>query len=340
MTNPYAPSNAPLRQPPPEEGRQRFLPFNRWWPAGFGAATGLVMRLIFWGDPGQPYSAMLGSFILGSPIIVGVVTVYLAELEDRRSWAYYFTAPALATILYVAGSLAVLIEGIICAILIVPLFAVVGGLAGLLMGAVCRMTHWPRGTFTGCVALLPLIAGAFEQRIPTEQRVRVQQREVFVAAPPAAVWQILMDTRDIRPEEVEGAWMYRIGVPTPHEGVSEIRAGEHLRHITMGKGVHFDQAAVEWLENQRVTWRYRFNADSFPAGALDDHVRIGGEYFDVRESTCELIPEHGGTRLVLRMSYRVSTHFNWYAGPLADFLVGDFAEVILDFYARRAAQSS
>jgi hypothetical protein len=39
------------------------------------------------------------------------------------------------------------------------------------------------------------------------------------------------------------------------------------------------------------------------------------------------------------MSYRVSTHFNWYAGPVADLLVGDFLENLLGFYGQRAATS-
>ena len=41
------------------------------------------------------------------------------------------------------------------------------------------------------------------------------------------------------------------------------------------------------------------------------------------------------------MHYRVSTHFNWYAGPVADLLVGNFAEVVLRFLCtarRKAAQ--
>ena len=53
--------------------------------------------------------------------------------------------------------------------------------------------------------------------------------------------------------------------------------------------------------------------------------------------TISLVLSLFGTRLAIRMSYRVSTHFNWYAAPVADWLVGDFAEVILDFYAKRAA---
>jgi hypothetical protein len=283
---------------------------------------------------------MLGSFIIGSPLLVGFITVYVAELTRRRSWRYYFGAPVVSAAVYVLATLAVTIEGLICAIIIVPLFALLAGLAGLAMGWICRITNWPHRTMLSCFAMLPLLAGSFEHQLPTSELMRVQDREIFVAAPPREVWRELVDTRDIAREEVDSAWMYRIGVPVPEAGTGEYRDGEHLRHITMGKGIHFDQVATEWRPNQRVSWRYRFAEDSFPAGALDDHVRIGGHYFDLGETTYTLEPEGAGTRLSVRMRYRVSTHFNWYAGPVADFLVGDFAERILSFYSRRAVQRS
>jgi hypothetical protein len=328
--------------PPPvleQLRRERRLPYSMLWPILGGAAAGLILRLAFMGGPGEIMSAMLASFIVGSPLVVGVVTVYLAELAERRSWTYYFTSPVIATALYVLGSLAILIEGLICAIVIVPLFALVGGLSGLAMGAVCRLTNWPRPTLVGCIAVLPLVFGTFEHRMPRDHTQRIQEREVFVAAPPDAVWRELVDTRDIRRDEVDSAWMYRIGVPVPSAGAGELRDGRHLRHVTMGKGIRFDQVATEWRPFERVTWRHEFSADSFPAGALDDHVRIGGDYFDVGETTYSLWPEGAGTRLSVRMRYRVSTNFNWYAGPVGDFLVGNFAERILGFYARRAETS-
>jgi hypothetical protein len=73
---------------------------------------------------------MAGGFIFCAPLAVGALTVYLAERRERRSWGYYFYAPFLATMLFVAGSLLVMIEGIICAIVIVPMFAVLAGSAG------------------------------------------------------------------------------------------------------------------------------------------------------------------------------------------------------------------
>jgi len=312
------------------------LPFRSWFPLIGGVFAGLALRLIFSGKAGDAYAAMMESFVLASPVLVAVVTVYIAETQARRTWSYYFLMPALANILFVLGSLLILIEGWICAILIFPLFALVGGLAGLAMGAICRATRWPRRTIVGCVAMVPLITGGFEQHLPLPRRERVSEREIVVAASAPAVWRELIDARDIQPGEVGDAWLYRIGVPMPLAGVADTQGGDHLRHIAMGKGIHFDQVATEWLENESVTWRYRFDDDSFPAGALDDHVRIGGHYFDLGETQYSIQRGAGQTRLRIRMHYRVSTRFNWYAGPIADLLVGNFADVVLRFYAKRA----
>jgi hypothetical protein len=43
-----------------------------------------------------------------------------------------------------------------------------------------------------------------------------------------------------------------------------------------------------------------------------------------------------GTRLRVRMTYRVSTTFNWYASRIANLLVGNFETTALGFYAHRA----
>lgn len=340
MNNPYAPPESDPIDPPPEPRTGRRLPFSGWYAIGGGVVAGLLVRLVFSGKAGDAFGAMLASFIFGAPLLVAAVTVWLAERIESRSWAYYFFAPMLSVTLFVAGTLALYIEGWICAVVILPLFAIVGGVAGLIVGAVCRLTGRPRRSVIGCFALLPLVGGAFEHLIPGAHRERTQVREILVAAPPEAVWRALVDVPDIRPTEVDGAWMYRIGVPLPLEVRGETRGGEHLRHVVMDRGVRFDQVATTWDEPNTVVWRYRFTADSFPPGALDDHVRIGGEYFDVQTCTFTLTPATGGTRLTLSTRYRVSTHFNWYAGPIGDFVVGDFVETSLGLYARRAEQAA
>ncbi|HTU66273.1 MAG TPA: hypothetical protein VMF52_09995 [Steroidobacteraceae bacterium] len=350
MNNPYAPPESNPRDESSEPRTGRRLPFSGWYAVGGGVAAGLLLRLAFSGKAGDAYGAMLASFIFGAPIAVAAVTVWLAERIESRSWAYYFFAPMLSVTLFVAGTLALNVEGWICAILILPLFAIVGGLAGLVVGAICRATGRPKRTLVSCLAMLPLLGGSFEHLIPNAARERVQTREVFVAATPGAVWREIVDVPDIRPEEVGGAWMYRIGVPLPLAARGETRGDEHLRHIAMNRGVHFDQVASTWQEpgsgesgsreSGVVVWRYRFAADSFPPGALDDHVLIGGEYFDIRTCTFTLTPTTGGTRVSLSTRYRVSTHFNWYAGWIGDAVVGDFVETSLGLYARRAERAA
>ena len=303
-----------------------------------GVVAGLVLRLVFSGRPGHSYAAMMGSFIYLSPLLVGAVTVYVAELQQRRTWGYYLWAPFVANVLYVLGTMVIMLEGLVCALLIVPLFGAMGALGGLIMGAVCRMTHWPRQTLYSLGAL-PLLLGGLEQYTPLPERVHAVEHVRLVAATPEQVWHQLENARDIQPQEVGDAWMYRIGVPLPTAGVTEHRPEGAVRHVTMGNGIHFDQIATEWLPNRRVHWIYRFVEDSFPPHALDDHVRIGGDYFDLIDTDYSLTPRGEATELRIRMSYRVSTRFNWYAQPLAHWLIGNFEQVILRFYATRAEAS-
>jgi len=319
----------------PRTPEDRGLRLVWWLPPLVGAAVGLALRLIYSGDAGQAFNAMMGSFAILTPIIVGSVTVLIADVYGRRSWGYYFGVAALANMLFILSTLAIFIEGLICAIIAVPLFGVIGGLAGLATGALCRFTRWMRTTVYS-IALLPLMLGGFEHRIPLPAAVDTVVGTRFVAAPPEQIWPHLLDTPRIAPNEIGSAWMYRIGVPLPLTATTESRDGVLIRHVEMGKGVRFDQVSTDWDSGTRVKWMYRFAADSFPPGALDDHVRIGGLYFDLLETEYAIESAATGARVTATMRYRVSTHFNWYAKPVARFLIGNFQERALELYARRA----
>ena len=319
---------------------------HRFWTVRFGwivplicgALVGVALRLFFSGTPGKPYQAMMSSFTLLVPSLVGAVTVYMAERAARRSWSYYFYAAAAANALFVIGTMVIRVEGLICAVLAVPLFGLVGGLGGILMGAVCRWTRWPRPAIYSFAAL-PLLLGGLEQNLALPQDIRSVERVRTISASPEAIWTHLTVAKNIRSDEIGTAWMYRIGVPLPLSAVTVLADGTQVRHIMMGKGIQFDQIAADWQPNRRVRWIYRFANDSFPSRALDDHVRIGGRYFDVIDTEYVLRKVNAGTELRVTMRYRVSTAFNWYTQPIAEFLVGNFEEAALRFYAIRAEKS-
>lgn len=319
--------------------RPKLLPYREAWPVLLGILAGILLRLVFSGKPGSPYATMMGSFIYLSPIIVGAVTVYAAEKQHRRTWDYYFRAPFAANVLYVAGTMFANLEGLICAIVIIPLFATLGAVGGLAMGAVCRVTNWPKPTLYTLWAL-PLLLGALETQVPLPERVRVVEHALVIAAPADRIWQEIHSARNIQPHEVGQAWLFRIGVPLPHAGVSRAEGGERVRAISMGKQVHFEQVVTDWTEQRLVRWRHRYLEDSFPAYAMDEHVVLGGHYFDVTSTAYELVPRGAATELRVRMDYRVSTPFNWYADPVATFLLRNFEEVLLEFYRARSERVS
>ncbi len=324
------------RIPAPKEGfaSSDGLPFSGWTPFLAGALSGLVLRLAFSGKPGSALSAMAAGFVWFAPFAVGAITVYVAERHKRRSFSYYLFAPALATFVFVLGSLAILIEGVICAIVILPLFTAVGMLGGVVMGLVCRMTNWPRQAVYSIAALPLLVAMAFPQN--QVERIGSVERSVLIQATSAEVWQQINNARDIAPAEVQHAWAYRIGVPLPVSGITTDTAEGPIRKSTWGKGVHFDEVIRQWEPQRHMRWTYRFAEDSFPSGALDDHVKVGGAYFDLRDTAYTLTPEEGGTRLHIRVSYRISTDFDAYANWVAQRLLGNFSEVILDMYKARS----
>ena len=315
--------------------KERTLPFSWAYPLVAGALAGLVLRFAFWGKPGSPWSAMAGAFIYLAPVVVGAVTVYAAERVRRRDWIYYFWAPYLANVAFVGGSLLILVEGLICAIVIVPMFSVLGGIGGLVMGMVCRFTNWPRQAVYSIMSA-PLLAAALGSQVTLPEQHAAVHRSAMVKAPAAVVWAQLNNATDIRPEEFSAAWASRIGVPMPLSGVTVATPSGLVRESKWDKAVHFDEPITDWEPGRYLRWTYRFSPDSFPPHALDDHVMIGGHYFDLKDTSFTLTPVEGGTRVDIAAHYRISTQFNFYANWVAQLLIGNLLETGLNFYKNRS----
>ena len=311
------------------------IPYSWWAPLLAGVAAGMVLRFLFSGVAGGKWSAMAGAFIYLSPLVVGALTVYVAETRERRTWGYYLWAPFASNCLYVLGTLLIMVEGLICAIVIIPMFAFLGALGGLLMGVVCRMTNWPRQTFYG-LALMPLVFGALGDYLPDPTVLSDVQRSTMVHAAPEQVWAHLNHTTNIKPEEFGATWAARIGVPMPLSGITQSTPNGRVRVTHWDKAVQFDEPITDWQPGRYVRWTYRFTPASFPPHALDDHVLIGGHYFDLHDTSFTLTPVAQGTRLDVAVHYRVTTQFNFYADRVAQLLIGDMLDADLQFYKNRS----
>ena len=301
-----------------------------------GAAYGLLMRLLFgfwpFGAAVPGTGPMLLSFAFLVPFVIGLWSVSRLPSE-QRTVSSAILVPWAPLFLFLAGTAALAIEGSICIALAIPIFMFMASLGGVV--ALLAMKKKPSTATTSGILVLPLLLAVAEQGVPVEDVVQRSVESVHIAAPPERIWQLINDATEIQPNEMQSGWAWRIGVPYPVSAITVDEDGGRVRKLVWQKGVHFDEPILDWDENRYIRWRYRFDADSIPDGALDDHVRVGGAYFDLVDTSYRLEPEGDGTRLTIDVGYRVSTRFNWYSARLGRWLVDDAAKTILEFYRRR-----
>lgn len=305
-----------------------------------GVAYGIATRILFGYAPGffgAPVVSM--SFMFGTPFAVGAMVVYGLRGE-RPSIARMIVAPWLAILLVMLGLAASLLEGAVCLVLGAPLFLLISSLGGLFIGLVLRFSDKGRATLNSLL-VLPVVTMFAEPMLPQHARLLEDRVAVDVAAPPQVIWRQILAARDIRPEELPASFTHRIGVPRPVEGVNVTTPAGEVRYSKWERGVSFSAIVTERSELRSISWRYRFDAASFPEGSLDDHVKIGGRFFDLHDTTFVLTPlSERVTKLEIISHYSVTTNLNIYAVPVARFIANDFMSTILGLYKTRSERAA
>lgn len=310
----------------------------RWWWVIAGAVLGVVLRIVFGAFPSSMQGPMSIGFLAGTPLVVGALTV-LGATPERRTASFLIFAPWAGIGLMLLGCAITLLEGSICLALMAPLFLALASLGGVLMGVVL---HFVPGSSSrmSAVAVLPLLMVAGEGNAPLPDRQVELRREVLVDASAETIWSQILTARSIRPDELPVSLSHMIGVPKPLEGINVRTQDGEVRFSRWERGVNFRAYVTSRKEHQSITWRYVFDQHSFPEGSMDDHVAIGGRYFDLRDTSFHLTPASDGrTRLEIVAHYRVSTSINAYAVPVAEILGKDFLDTILGLYQRRSEKA-
>ena len=88
-----------------------------------------------------------------------------------------------------------------------------------------------------------------------------------------------------------------------------------------------------------MSWTYQFTPESFPKGALDDHLEMGGRYFNLLTTDYRLEQISAQqTKLILTIDYRLSTEINWYSNLWVRYVLNEFSDVVLHIYKNRLEQ--
>lgn len=309
---------------------------------GAGAVYGFIGRLVFSasGPSGLAgvFAAMSIAFVFLVPICIGWLTISLAPAQLLNDWRYRWFAPWLAVLLAVFGVWVTGWEGKICIAMLLPVLLPMSNVGG---AAALATRRTPRGRFYGVgfvsVLLLPYVAAPVEGAVSPAMQLRVVEREIRIHATPGQVWRQIVRVPRIRPGEYRTSFVHRIGFPRPVEATLSREGLGGVRRASFERGVVFTETVTEWQPGRLLSFDIDVDPSTIPPSALDEHVTVGGAYFDVLRGSYRIEPV-GPRDVVLQLSstHRLSTRFNFYASLWSDLVMRQIQSNILEVVRRRA----
>jgi len=305
--------------------------------AAIGAAYGLSLRLLAaWHSGFALILVMSCGFIFFMPFALGCISVYIDELQrPRKVWTWIFM-PWLPMVAALMVLLLVMLEGLICIVMLLPvglLLASLGGVAGGMSARFVRSQRARRVTMT-CIALLPLLAHPWEKQALYQWETRRVESAIDIQASPELIWRNIERVPAIRGEELPPSWAHAVGFPDPVEATLSHEGVGGVRNASFTGGVLFIETVDVWEPGRRLG--FTIAAQPIPPKTLDEHVTVGGEYFDVLRGEYQLETLAPGViRLHLSSQHRVSTDFNWYAHFWTDAVMSDVQKRILRVIQQR-----
>jgi hypothetical protein len=132
-------------------------------------------------------------------------------------------------------------------------------------------------------------------------------------------------------------WTHHIGFPRPIEATLSYEGVGGVRHASFERGLLFIETITAWEPQHRLAFSIKADSAHIPTTTLDEHVTIGGSYFDVLDGEYVLEPlSNGDTLLHLTSHQRLSTNFNGYAGLWTDAVMQNLQTSILQVIQHRA----
>lgn len=320
-------------------------PFSRkkrlYTPLLIGVLYGLALRILF---ELKLFHGMLQivstAFLVVTPICVGALAVFMAGTDQRIALGSALRVSAKAMALFLVAMFVLFLEGVICIVLVAPVFLV----AAMIGGAVARwFIH--RGitsrTTISAFAILPLLIGPFEGTLAPVRSEQVVVDAIRIAAPPEVVFDQLAQVRDIRPDELGFSFMHLIGLPRPVAADMQGTGSGAVRVSRWEKNVRFEEVITTWNRPHAMHYRFHIPPGSIPREALDRHVEMGGEYFTVIDGGYDLAPTgDGGTLLTLRTRFANRSQLKLYGNLWGKMVLHDFHQSILGLMRSRAERAS
>jgi hypothetical protein len=272
-------------------------------------------------------------FLFIMPFSMGILTMALAPDEWVQRARQRWLLPWLPVFSFALITLVLEIESFACWIMMLPLFMVfasIGGIFGQYLKSLFRKDNNVHVSFA---IIFPFLVASCENMIRPAPTLYTVNTRIDIEAPADTIWNNVLHVREISEAEDNSTLTNFMGFPRPVKGEFDKGAVGGSRKAFFTDGLTFDEVISEYIHRRKMSFTVR--VASLPAG-MDEHVRIGGKYFDMVDATYELEPlGNNKYRLHLYSHFEMNTTFNFYARWWGDQILSDIQNNILQVIKTR-----
>lgn len=317
--------------------RQRL---NRRVLSGFALALVIALSAFLLFSASRSGSVWFASlwFLALLPALLCALICYIGDPDQTRSSRFYWLVPLALCAIVCLASIFVLHEGVICLVMLSPVWLVSGWAGAFAM----RSQRGRRGrALESSFLIIPLVAAMVEAQIPVPYETVTLTRSVLVKAAPDEIWPYAVSSRNIGAHE--GRWTIThniIGMPRPRESVVAGTGVGAVRTAYWGDHVNFQERIVAWEPGRKLGWAFNFT-NSTVQDYTDKHISPDGEFLKIDSGDYRLHRVSADTtELTLTTRYIAKTHANPYAKLWGELMMGDVEENVLAIIKDRAERAS
>jgi len=283
------------------------------------------------------FKVMSLSFLVGLPFGVGYLTILLSPMEKVRRRSYQLLAPMAPILAFFLITLLLSIEGWACWLMILPAFLILSMLGGL-VAAYWRLRKERKENKlkVSIILCLPFLLSSVEHYIPHPFTRCEAYTYIDIHAGADTIWNNVVRVRAIDPRQDHGTLTNFLGFPRPIRAELNYAGVGGSRQAIFSKGLVFEEVVSEYEPQKKMHFSIKADPHSIPSTTMDQHIVIGGDYFDVLDGTYELEKlnvKH--YRLHLYSHFILKTNFNFYASWWAGLIMKDIQNNILQVIQTR-----
>ncbi|NOW49007.1 hypothetical protein FHW96_005197 [Novosphingobium sp. SG751A] len=279
-------------------------------------------------------------FLAILPAYLCALICYVADPELERPRSFYLSVPPVFGIIVCVGSAVFLREGVICLVMLAPVW-LAAGYAGVYILRRVRRGRDDSASFHASLLFLPLMCGGVESQIPIAEQPVTLTRSIIIEAAPEQIWPFAVANAHIGSDE--GQWNFTqsiLRLPRPRATTVSGHGVGAIRTAYWGDHINFEERITQWQPGRRLGWAFAFTNSSLQ-DYTDRHIAPDGQFLkiDTGDYTLTALGK-GRTQLTLRTNYIAKTHVNLYAQMWGEILLGDIQSNVLAIIKQRAEGSA